>query len=55
MINNDLAKGANQVPGGRVVFKQAFLFLASIDQLWLYIYHKRYYGFYVTYTLKFAQ
>jgi hypothetical protein len=40
-------KGANKVPGSRVLLSQAFAFFANFDHLWLYLYHKREYGSFV--------
>ncbi len=35
------------MPGSRRLMRQLFAFFLNIDHLWLYIYHKREYGYYV--------
>ena len=46
-IGSDTFLAINKVPGSRTVIRQVSVLLMSIDHLWLYIYHKRQYGFYI--------
>jgi hypothetical protein len=54
-IGSDTFMAINKVPGSRSVMRQASVLLMSIDHLWLYIYHKRQYGFFVDQLLTAVQ
>ncbi len=54
-IGSDAFLAINKVPGSRSVIRQVSVLLMNIDHLWLYIYHKRQYGFSVDKLLTAVQ
>lgn len=54
-VESDVIGILNKVPGSRRIMRQLFSFFLNIDHLWLYIYHKREYGYYVDRLLKAVQ
>ena len=51
-VESEFISVLNKVPGSRRVIRQVFAFFMNIDHLWLYIYHKREYGYYVNRLLE---
>jgi hypothetical protein len=45
-IGSEIFSLLNKLPGSRTVIRQLSALFMNIDHLWLYIYHKRQYGFY---------
>jgi hypothetical protein len=54
-LENEAVESLNKIPGSRRILRNIFAFFLNIDHLWLYLYHKRQYGYYVTRLLTSIQ